>query len=160
MTRLESAHLSGLQFDWVITRDLRFIDNRSETRSGGPLANLVADVQVESQVDATKRSCRVLVRVTLAPPDTDLTLFQTIVAAVEGQFTEVSPKPSVDLAVFAKRQAPAIIMPFVREAIASATAKSRFGQVLLPPINVVALTEALEPDQSRLPLAAPSSAKL
>lgn len=143
MSLLENDHLSGIRFDWVITRELRFIDNLAETRTPvTPLANLVADVQVSAQVDAAKRSCRTTVRVTLGPPEAEPSLFQAIAVAIEGQFTEVSSTPSVDIAAFANQQAPAIIMPFVREAIASATSKSRFGQVLLPPINVVALMEA------------------
>ena len=44
---------------------------------------------------------------------------------------------------FANKQAPAILMPFLREAISTATAKSRFGQLLLPPLNVVAITEEI-----------------
>jgi preprotein translocase subunit SecB len=47
----------------------------------------------------------------------------------------------MDLNEFAKTNGPALVMPFVREIIANITARSRNGIVLMPPINVVALTE-------------------
>jgi preprotein translocase subunit SecB len=147
VTELEPQLLSGISFDWVIVRELRFADNLAQDTFAVPLSDMVADVQVESRVDEEKRSCRTLVRVTLTPSAKQQSQLQIVAAALEGQFSATSASPTVEMAAFAKRQAPAIIMPFVREAIASATAKSRFGQVLLPPINVIALMEAREREQ-------------
>ncbi|MCH8254505.1 MAG: protein-export chaperone SecB [Gemmatimonadetes bacterium] len=45
---------------------------------------------------------------------------------------------------FVKHQAPAILMPYLRQAISAGTALSRFGQLLIPPINVVAVLEDME----------------
>lgn len=147
MTRLEEPMLSGISFDWVIVRDLRFSDNLDQVAVGVPLSEMAADVRVETKVDDARRSCRTLVRVTLTPSQKQQDQLQVVAAAVEGQFTATGSATTVEMSEFAKRQAPAIIMPFVREAIASATAKSRFGQVLLPPINVIALMEAGEREQ-------------
>ena len=35
-------------------------------------------------------------------------------------------------------------MPYLRQAISAGTALSRFGQLLIPPINVVAVLEDME----------------
>lgn len=148
MTRVEAAHLSGLSFDWIIVRELRFLDNLSEDAIGVPLKDMAADIRVETRVDEEKRSCRVLVRVTLTPSEQQKDRLEVVAAALEGQFTAASGTPAVGIAEFARRQAPAIIMPFVREAVATASARTRFGQILLPPINVIALMEAREKEAS------------
>jgi preprotein translocase subunit SecB len=67
------------------------------------------------------------------------------VAQVEGLFSiPEGGHASVELGTFAETQATAILMPFVREALASATVKSRFGPLLLPPINVAALVAEMK----------------
>ena len=142
--RIQDRHYSGINFDWVIVRDLRFSDNPAKA-GFSVLSDLAADIHIESSLDASKRICRSLVRLSLEPSAAQREEFQVISATVEGQFSVVGgAEPSVNIEVFANHQAPAILMPFLREAIASATARSRLGQVLVPPINVVAVISEME----------------
>jgi len=143
VTDFQMQHQSGISFDWVVVRDARFTDHPSETRNE-PLQGLGAEVNIGTKMAADGRSCRVSIKLSLSPPDTRPDAFQALSATVEGQFSIQGEQQSVGFDEFSKRQAPAILMPFVREAIASATVKSRFGAVLLPPINVVALAEAMQ----------------
>lgn len=142
MTKLTPEHLSGIAFDWVVVRELRFVDNPAGA-GFGTLQNLSVTVTLNSKVSNDGRSCRTTLRVKLDPPEDNPEAFQAVMATVEGSFS-VHGEATVDLPTFSRQQAPAILMPFVREAIATATAKSRFGQMLLPPINVAALTEEME----------------
>jgi preprotein translocase subunit SecB len=143
--KVQQRHFSGINFDWVVVRELRFADNLQAEEFSVALADLGADVQVESKMNDARTVCRTTVRLSLSPPASHPDRFQVIAAAVEGQFSVAEgAKPSVNLDAFANRQAPAILMPFVREAIADATSKSRFGQVLIPPINVIALMDEIE----------------
>ena len=153
MSDLQEKHQAGISFDWVVVRELRFADNPTAT-GFGPFANAVANLNVQTTVDQPKRSCRVVMRLTLAPPVEQPDLFQSISATIEGQFSTAADHPTVDIESFAKRQASAILMPFLREAIASLTAKSRFGQVLIPPLNVVAIVEEMERSKEQVPFAA------
>lgn len=142
MTKVAPEHLSGIAFDWVVVRELRFVDNPTGGEFG-PLQNLSVTVTINSKVANDGRSCRSTVKVKLDPPEDHPEAFQVVMATVEGSFS-LHGEASVDLPTFSRQQAPAILMPFVREAIATATGKSRFGQMLLPPINVAALAEAME----------------
>lgn len=143
MTEIQGQPLAGISFDWVVVRDLRVTDNPQETRTE-PLQGLGAEINIDTRLNADGRSCRVSVKLTLSPPTGREHAFQGMSATVEGQFSVQGGSQTVPIEEFSKKQAPAILMPFVREAIASATAKTRFGAVLLPPINVVALAEAAQ----------------
>lgn len=145
MTRVEPRHYSGINFDWVIVREIRFSDNPAATSFNASLKNLGANIHVTSHIDEAKTTCRTTVRLSVDPPEEQPDEFQSLTGTVEGQFSVVAgATPSVDIEQFAKLQAPAILMPFLRDALASATSKSRFGQVLLPPMNVIALMKEVE----------------
>jgi len=145
MTDVDPGHLTGLLFDWVITREQRFIDSADRIGSEQPLG-LRAGIEISRKIDEEGKWCRVRVRVQLDPPENEPQTFVHLSAAVEGQFslTEESELSVEDVENFAKHQAPAILMPFARTAIASATTGSRLGVILMPPINVASLTEVIE----------------
>lgn len=152
MSTLEPRHLAGLTFDWLVVRELRFVDDPAEANSRS-LSQMEAELDIKTALSPEGRSCRCMVRVTLRPPTGGPGIpFQILTAAVEGQFSVAEGQtPTVNLEGFAKLQAPAILMPFVREAIAMLTRGSRFGSVLLPPINVVAVVEEMEKQRSEQP---------
>lgn len=149
MSAIEQHHLSGINFDWVIVREIRFVDNPQYT-SRPKLRDLRADISVDTHVADDKSWCGVLLRLTLHPPAEQPDTFQVLAVVLEARFSLASETPTVDLTQFSKVQAPAILMPFVREEIAAATAKSRFGQLLLPPLNVVALMQESDREQPKL----------
>ena len=156
--KIQDAHYTGFNFDWMVLRELRFADNMAEAPTGEALRDLEVNVQVQSRLDSTHGVCRTTIRVSLSPPSARPDQFQAISVLVEGQFSvPAGATPSVPLEAFAKRQAAAILMPFARDAIAGLTRGSRFGQVLLPPINVIALIEAIEKEEGGvLPAGAPA----
>jgi preprotein translocase subunit SecB len=144
MTDLQERHLSGISFDWVVVRELRFVDNPDDT-GPQPLEGMNAAINVETKLTEDSRSCRVVLKLSLTPPPNRRDAFQAMSVSVEGQFSlQEGGASTVPIEEFSRKQAPAILMPFVREAVASATSKSRFGQVLIPPINVVALVEEMQ----------------
>ncbi len=146
MTQVKDEHFSGIGFDWVRVRELHFVDN-PESIETETLTDLQLSVTVEAKVGKDADWCRTLLRVKVTPPESQPEAFLSLVAVIEGSFS-VHGEAVVDLGTFARRQAPAILMPFVREAVSRLTAGSRIGQVLLPPINVAALTEEMERSSS------------
>lgn len=130
---------AGLQIDWVLVRELRFEDvpNPPDMIGQGLPAPLQADLQVRGLVNDEKTGCRVYLRIAFGEQDTTGAL-PKVVAAVEGQFRVVGAPASVDLKEFAEVQGPAILYPFLRDAVATATGKTRLGQILLAPINLMA----------------------
>lgn len=61
-----------------------------------------------------------------------------IMATIVGRFEQM-PGSSLDLKKFSEVNGPAILFPYLREAVSSVTAKSPIGAVLLPPVNIAAL---------------------
>lgn len=144
MTHVERTHRAGLNFDWVITREILFEDD-PQAQEHAPLTGFQVSVDLKTWVSDDVRQCRTHLRVTLTPNVEGPKPFVRLTAAVEGQFSVEDENPtSVPVASFAKTQAPAILFPYVRHAIASVTSGSRFGQLLLPPINIVALVSGIE----------------
>jgi len=62
-----------------------------------------------------------------------------------GRFTPVGDRQEVPLESFVQYHAPAILMPFIRDAVANLTSRGFFGSLLLPPINVQVLMEQRDP---------------
>ncbi len=143
MTDLQKRHEAGLRFDWVVVRELVFEDKRERTERER-FQNLSLSISVDSTIADDNKSCRVYMRMTVEQPDDVESNFEQIVAAVEGKFSVVGETPTVKLEDFVNRQAPAILMPYLRQAISAGTALSRFGQLLIPPINVVAVLEDMQ----------------
>jgi len=69
-------------------------------------------------------------------------------ASIAGIFQVTGDVPSVDLTRFAKLHAPAILMPFAREMIASLTGRGLFDALYIPPINMVAVMENMQGDST------------
>jgi preprotein translocase subunit SecB len=81
--------------------------------------------------------------------------------SVCGVFRMIGPA-SVAVRDFAKLQAPAILMPFAREALAALTGHGPFGQFLIAPVNVHTLMSDVDPNKATgaRQLAEPGGVKL
>jgi preprotein translocase subunit SecB len=140
MSEITAGQLSGINFDWVVARELRFVDNPLRTERT-EVKQLQIGVEVKAAVSNDGRACTTTLRIQVKPPEGSDD-FQIISATVEGHFSAPGAS-TVSMHDFANKQAAAILMPFVRQEIATLTARSRLGQVLVPPINVVALVEQI-----------------
>ena len=65
----------------------------------------------------------------------------SLVVEMTGRFEVLPGERGMGLEAFLQHSGPALIMPFLREVVANLTSRSRLGQILFPPINVVALVE-------------------
>lgn len=68
--------------------------------------------------------------------------------SVSARFQPDEENANMALSEFLRSQAPALVMPFVRELVANITFRSRRGLVLLPPINVLALVQREEAERA------------
>jgi len=60
---------------------------------------------------------------------------------VTGIFSTIKGQENLSLEKFAKVNAPALLLPFIREIISNITSRTPLPYLLLPPINVFALTK-------------------
>ena len=63
-------------------------------------------------------------------------------------FSGSEETPSANLTDFVRLQGPAILLPFMREAISSLTARGPYGVFYLPAINVVHLMRDMDPEHT------------
>lgn len=143
MTKVRKRYYSGIRFDWMFVRELRFADNPSSYEHER-LETLQADLHLDSDVSEDGRKARVRLGLTVRPTPGQKALFQALSAKIEAGFSVPEEnEPSVSMDEFVRLQAPAILLPFVRQEIALATSQSRLGQVLLAPINLTKVTEEI-----------------
>jgi preprotein translocase subunit SecB len=139
--RITPDLMSGVALLSVHIRELRFTDDLDQVGAaqiGG--AELNIEFQEGSSDDSQEGS--LILRVSILPPG-DPPLFRELFVSIEGRFRQLGSPPLVDLRSFLRGQGPIILMPFARDAIATATQKTRFGAVLLPPLNVAAMLERM-----------------
>lgn len=67
-------------------------------------------------------------------------------AYVVGTFEMTGSIQSVDLLPFVSVNGPALLMPYLRQALTALSAPGPFGPFYLPPINVMALSEQFDTD--------------
>jgi preprotein translocase subunit SecB len=68
-----------------------------------------------------------------------------IEASVAGTFEIIGDVQSVDLEAFVGLNAPALLMPYLRQALTNLTAMGPHGAYYLPPVNVKVLSEQFDP---------------
>lgn len=66
-------------------------------------------------------------------------------AAVVGRFRQAIPEPTVTRDDFVRLQAPAMLLPYVREVISSLTNHGFYGTYYLPSLNVYLLMQDFDP---------------
>jgi preprotein translocase subunit SecB len=69
---------------------------------------------------------------------------ETIAVTVNGLFRSADGTHSVPVIDFIRFNAPALLMPFVRQTIALLTSQGLFGSLLLPPMNVLAMMQNVD----------------
>lgn len=71
-------------------------------------------------------------------------LYKDFELELTGIFETIEGEENLELVKFAKRNAPALLIPFAREIISNITSRTPLPQLLLPPINIIAIKDELE----------------
>jgi preprotein translocase subunit SecB len=144
--------LSGVALLSVDIRELRFLDEPDQM-TRGPFGEGEANIEIQIGVSDDGREGRITLQLTVTTPGQSQP-FREMAVSVEGQFRQMTDAPAVPMQEFLNRQGPVILMPFVRDALATATLKTRFGPVLLPPLNVAAMLDRMAKNTPVQPSAA------
>jgi preprotein translocase subunit SecB len=126
---------SGYRLDRVFAQEQTFIgypnSEQFPASDGQPRATVGLDWRLVDEFQFT-------VVITLAI-DPTRERPESIRVMMHGVFTRVGDSPTVPVMAFIQGHAPAILMPYVREAISSLTGRGYYGAMNLPPINVAML---------------------
>jgi preprotein translocase subunit SecB len=139
-TSVREEDRSLLQFDRVVIREAAFVDVE-DAEDSVDAGTVEIKLEVRVTVGADGRRAFVLLRLILEPP-IDKVTFRQLNGAVEGSFT-VSDGDASRLADFAHMQAPVLLLPYARAVISSLTAMSRFGAVVVPPLNMMSIVSEM-----------------
>ena len=71
-------------------------------------------------------------------------LYDRFELEITGIFSVIEGAENMPLEEFAKVNAPTLLLPFAREMISNITAKSPLPHLLIPPINILALSKQAE----------------
>lgn len=74
----------------------------------------------------------------------DVQLYDGFELEMTGIFSIVKDKENLNLEKFVQVNAPALLMPFVRELISNVTSRTPLPHFLLPPVNILALSKKIE----------------
>jgi preprotein translocase subunit SecB len=72
-----------------------------------------------------------------------------IICSMVGMFSTVGGSENMSLEQFAQVSAPALVFPFLRETIASITAKAGMPPLLLPPMNIKAMLKPADDNKNK-----------
>ncbi|OOP74578.1 hypothetical protein CBEIBR21_06560 [Clostridium beijerinckii] len=61
-----------------------------------------------------------------------------------GIFSVISEEKNMDIKHFMEHNSPAIIFPYIREHITNITQKAGINPILLPPVNILAMTKGIK----------------
>ena len=143
--KVSNEQLSALQFERVWVREATFLDVEGHQSPPPPQELEGVGIQLDVKVAYSEQGDRafVTVRASLESP-ADKRFFSKLAAAVEGAFTLRSGADPKLLQTFATVQAPVLLVPYLRQVITNLTAQSRVGALVLPPLNMVEITKAMQ----------------
>lgn len=133
---MDTSREPGIRLSGIVVDRIRFDDLEV---GNAPVRNLQFEVSLSRKIWKAPPSLDVTIAIRIAAPEPSAKFALEI--AMTGRFEPIEQTPNLSLQEFAAVNGPAIVMPFVREAVANITARSRNGIVLLPAVNVVALAE-------------------
>jgi len=143
--KVSSDQLSALQFSRVWVREAVFVDDESSQDAVAPqdIKDLGITLEVKLAFSENRDRAMVTLRASLEPPAAQR-YFVKLSAAVEGAFTVSSGSDPKLLERFASMQAPVLLLPYLRQVFSELTAQSRLGALVLPPLNMAEVMQAMQ----------------
>jgi preprotein translocase subunit SecB len=118
----------GISFDNIILKELVF--SRKENYSDRP----VFDINMDSTISFSPEEDRMIYEMSCEIKD-NKDLF-SIKCTMIGFFSVIKGQENMGLKEYAELNAPATILPYIREAIASTTTRAGIPPIIIPPTNL------------------------
>lgn len=147
--KIGTEHGDKIAFERIWVREAVFRDLKDATQPIVPLGlddlNIFIEVSVRSPEGGLVAF--VTVRCELHPAEQH-GAFAELSVAVEGLFSIPDTSNQARLTEFAKSQAPILLFPYVRQAITTLTAATRFGGLVIPPVNMQQVVTAMKKSEA------------
>jgi preprotein translocase subunit SecB len=123
----------GISFEAILLKELFF--SRSEEISLRPELEINLEAIPSFSPEEDKMNLEMICQIK------DKNNLFNIKCTMLGIFSIMAGNENMSLKEFSHHNAPALVFPYVREAIASITVKAGIPPVILPPINISAVTK-------------------
>ena len=152
-TTITSSDHSQVAFTRVDVREAVFRDSEGDFAPDweARLRDFTIRIGVKLLFPEDRPEVTVFLTATVEPPD-GLTLFKELSVTLSGGFSTGSNDRREWLSEFAMTQAPLLLWPYLRQAISTLTSQSRFGSLVLPPVNMQPVVAAMR-DKAKAPTA-------
>ncbi len=134
---MDKSKQPGIAFTDCVVIDLKF--HREPNVREKPTLDVEFDIV--KRIADDKSSAQV--ELTGKVQETSTRAFE-VNCTVLGQFMVVDGQENMSIEEFLDHNAPALLFPYVREAISNVTMRGGIKPIVLPPINVIALLSAKE----------------
>lgn len=130
---MDTTKQPGIAFENVILKDLHF------SRKTGLLEKPELSINFRSSSGLSPEKNKLVFELECSITEKkDLISIQCVMV---GMFSQISEQENMDLETFAQNNAAALMFPYIREIIATTTARAGIPAVILPPMNVKALSQ-------------------
>lgn len=130
---MDTTKQPGIAFENVILKDLHF------SRKTGLLEKPELSINFRSSSGLSPEKNKLVFELECSITEKkDLINIQCVMV---GMFSQISEQENMDLETFAQNNAAALMFPYIREIIATTTARAGIPAVILPPMNVKALSQ-------------------
>lgn len=130
---MDEAKQPGINFDTVFLKEIEF-------KRLLKINSSQIDIDFTSHVSFSEDKMRLIYE--LGCTVNDKSGVFSLRCTMVGIFSCVNGAENMTLAEFAKSNAPALIMPYIRELVTTTSIRAGLNPVVFPPINVVALFQA------------------
>jgi preprotein translocase subunit SecB len=138
---MDKQRQPGISFDNIILKELVFFRKPETLKSPNVSINFETGVSISPDKD--KLDIEMLCEI-----KEEKELFN-IKCAMIGMFSRVAGSENMELDEFARFSGPALMLPYIRETIASTTLKAGIAPVIIPPVNLQAIGETWPSGQAR-----------
>ena len=132
---MEPTEHQGISFDKIVFEKINLELNTEYKREG--TISVDVSFKASSHLDSSKKNLKVNLEVSLFEKSENPPMKLSILSV--GYFSVKEEEKSPVLREFSGVHAPAMMLPFIREAVASLTMKAGFPPLLLPPLNIYTL---------------------
>lgn len=122
----------GISFDTIFLKDLVF----SRTPN---INNVDLDIRFNSKSTINEEKTKLFYELDCAIVDKNKSF--DLKCCMIGLFSIIEGSENMDLNAFSKNNAPALMLPYIRELVTTTTIRAGLTPVIFPPINIVSLLE-------------------
>jgi preprotein translocase subunit SecB len=129
---MDTSKQPGINFDGIFLKELKF--DRTPN-----INDINIDIKFNAKSMLSEDQKRLIYELGCSVVDKNNAF--NLICTLVGIFSSIQGSENMDLIQFANTNAPALMIPYIRELVASTTTRAGLAPVVFPPINIIAILE-------------------